>query len=325
MSQSLSFGSFAQFSWNNSATNSTNLTSTYYDTNGQLATGPGSSPLITPVGFNTKYPLGLTPGNMNDLFYNTKSIYYKVSSAGSDIGEFITTGTSSGSTGILGRIITDSSNIYGRKFTPMIGVAGSRNSVDDIAIDFTQCFSKLTKASDYVQQYSWLPKITFNVVSASGSITIGQSSDTPVDFTNFSPPILDAMYVYIFLNGSDDDTIGFEMSMSETERYDDIYFTPYMISAGQTLVIKSPPISADYDMPGFRTGFADLYSIQFTGSQQIITNFPKLTNVNHVVDTVQVVVPNDAKTGPIKFNSKYSTTNALLYDNFQTVQSIVIS
>ena len=324
MNNGLSFGTFGAFDGNNMGAIDPNLTTTYYDVTGELAVNSKGQPLYTSVGVNSSYPLGLFPENAHALFNNTKCMFYSVTSAGFTAGASNNSNSGNWTQGILSRIITDTASTYGRKFSAIAGIGGARSSTDNICIDFTSSFFKLTSASNSsgLTNYLWLPKITFSIAAGGTSVSIGQTGDDPVYFNDFQPSINYSLWLNISVQGSID-TAGYA-TISETERYDEISFKPYVASAGSVITIYIPPTDSGYDSPGQRTGFADLYSIQFNGADPI-TAFTTYFNKNGVADTVQVTVPSGATTGPIKFRANYSSTNKLMYDLYQTIQSLVIT
>jgi hypothetical protein len=293
------------------------ITPSYFDDTGIIPVNAAGRPRKTGIGWNTQFPVGLTPAVAYDFNFNVKSLFYQIAVEFTlvnlaEIGFFDveTLNTS----GIIQRFFVSSGTIFKYRFRSVNnGNINNKVTTDNVGIDFTKAFYDFRQPPHLRADYYWFPQFTFDIAGRSGYITNGVDDSYPLLFPNILMPSI-PLGVVGNNPGLQIDAQFFAREVYTTERYDEIFFSPQLGPPGTQVTITCPPYKTGQfpdglDSPGQRTGFVDVTEVLFAGANAV-TNFTKLVNANGVTDRIQVTVPAGARTDVIKFKSVANQTNA---------------
>ncbi|CAK0773703.1 hypothetical protein CCP3SC5AM1_880004 [Gammaproteobacteria bacterium] len=289
----------------------------------------GTNPERATTGYSTGWPIGLSGDAMYDLFVNVKTLYYKLRSAIALENEY-TINAASGSAadadhidaqGIIRRVFVDGGSMYRNKFKSINRGGVVRDVADLITFDAVRGFYDLRRGAGQPENYYWFPNIQFQIVGRNGSISIGSSMLPVMSFSNIQIPSIPIDGVPK-TTGISISTAVWESSIVQTERYDQITFTPQFGTVGTLVTIDCPAYQPQYNTPEYRDGFLDVTTVQFGNSSEVTPT--KITH-NGIVDQLTVLVPPDATTGPIKFTSVMNPAKAnITTDYYQTCTQFTV-
>jgi hypothetical protein len=306
----------------------------------------------------------LSPKQAFDLRYNVKSMVLTLPgvvgfpiSLATGLGVFDVVSFVSGDC-IVKRYITNNSaevitNIKTNQHNNIKFKAKSPKNYSNAAVDFTIDFSlgywgfdTQDKTSVYRSSQYYRPVTRLYIPAISSGITVTGSLAIAGDYTGYSSNNFNRIsldhFRYNAMPGipfyikdfSSNNPAVFDIGsyiikspvLFPIERIDEIYFNTRTYVVGDTITITCPATDPDYDDTTHRVGFADLKKVCFKGAEPVTSFTLSSKNNNQVKDTVTLVIPANAKSGPIGFYLVENTSNvAGTSDYFETLNEVVIN